>query len=134
VWHWVLNSTEVLDLTTPWVNAGPVIKPTGLDGDWDASGTFTPGIIVECDDDAQHCKWILFYGGVGNTSSAHAESVGVATATSPWGPFARYEKNPVFTRCVAVFSSFDFELLTFSTVQRCIAHKASLACSFIYLL
>ena len=43
------------------------------------------------------CAWVLFFGGVAEQSAAHAEMVGVASASSPWGPFARYAKNPVFS-------------------------------------
>ena len=45
---------------------------------------------------AGNCSWLLFFGGVPDQTRAHAENVGVAVASSPWGPFRRYEDNPVF--------------------------------------
>ena len=74
-----------------------MLKPRYGTHDFDNSGTFTPAIIVECDGD-DRCTYILFYGGVRDQSAAHAEEVGVAISTSPWGPFERYVGNPVFSR------------------------------------
>jgi hypothetical protein len=86
-----------------WKDEGLVLEPQYNTSEWDAAGTFTPGIVKECTSAAAagsrtpSCKFYLFFGGVANETSAHTESVGVAIATSAWGPFERYEANPVFS-------------------------------------
>ena len=78
-----------------WKDEGLVLQPEYGSNAWDASGTFTPGVVKECAGAA--CKFYLFFGGVENQTSAHTESVGVAIAGSAWGPFRKYEHNPVFS-------------------------------------
>lgn len=56
---------------------------------------FTPGVVRECETD-KTCRWYLFYGGVNHPDPTKSESIGVTIATSPWGPFVRWEGNPVF--------------------------------------
>lgn len=58
---------------------------------------FTPGVVRECTTPTD-CKWFLFFGGVPLHDTSHTEAIGVAIATSPWGPFERWGGNPVFTR------------------------------------
>eukprot|EP00051_Salpingoeca_urceolata_P001497 m.41422 g.41422 ORF g.41422 m.41422 type:complete len:451 (-) comp11456_c0_seq1:87-1439(-) len=92
VWHWSLNSTDVFDKSVAWKSEGAVVNATHVPGTFDEGGVFTPGVVREDN------KWILFYGGVEAHDRNHHESVGVAMADSPFGPFKRYENNPVFTR------------------------------------
>ena len=79
-----------------WTDEGLVLEPEYNTSQFDASGTFTPGIVKECDD-VHTCRFYLFFGGVANQSASHTESVGVAIASSAWGPFVRYPLNPVFS-------------------------------------
>lgn len=74
---------------------GLVLEPRYNTSAWDAFGTFTPGIVRECQGDA--CTFYLFYGGVANSSAAHTESIGLAVGASPWGPFVRHGQGPVFS-------------------------------------
>eukprot|EP01060_Flectonema_neradi_P016820 TRINITY_DN2345_c1_g2_i1.p1 TRINITY_DN2345_c1_g2~~TRINITY_DN2345_c1_g2_i1.p1 ORF type:complete len:265 (+),score=49.26 TRINITY_DN2345_c1_g2_i1:131-925(+) len=83
------------DPTAVWTDEGEVIPPSGK-GNFDSAGTFTPGVVVDCEDGGG-CKWYLFYGGVANENSSHTENVGLATSDNPWGPFTRRE-SPVFNR------------------------------------
>eukprot|EP01063_Lacrimia_lanifica_P010569 TRINITY_DN1729_c0_g1_i1.p1 TRINITY_DN1729_c0_g1~~TRINITY_DN1729_c0_g1_i1.p1 ORF type:complete len:379 (+),score=82.07 TRINITY_DN1729_c0_g1_i1:931-2067(+) len=81
-----------------WSDEGIVLGPqVGAEGAFDASGVFTPAVVRDCAGGDGPCTWYLFYGGVRDQSSAHAEMVGVASAPSPWGPFVRHEGNPVFS-------------------------------------
>lgn len=79
-----------------WTDEGLVLEPRyGNATAFDQSGVFTPGIVKECVGAA--CNFFLFFGGVANQSGTHTESVGVAVASSAWGPFVRYPDNPVFS-------------------------------------
>jgi hypothetical protein len=111
VWHWSLsNASSFDDPRGVWTSEGAALNASGVDGDWDASGVFTPGIIRECDNTTTatatttstvrsvKCRWFLFFGGVPSQSNDHPENVGVAVAASPWGPFVRWGGNPVFSR------------------------------------
>ena len=53
------------------VPEGLVLQPEYGSNAWDASGTFTPGIVKECAGAAHACKFYLFFGGVENQTSAH---------------------------------------------------------------
>ena len=75
-------------LDGPFASSGIAVDVTH--GEWDSWGTFTPSIFKENDD-----SWIMFYGGVGNGSSAHIESVGMATASSPFGKWTKSPANPI---------------------------------------
>eukprot|EP00750_Incisomonas_marina_P013913 INCI17566.8.p1 GENE.INCI17566.8~~INCI17566.8.p1 ORF type:complete len:367 (-),score=40.49 INCI17566.8:821-1921(-) len=108
VWHWSLNSSTLLDPNTSWTSEGVALNASHVNGTFDAAGVFTPAIVRECTTNVasklngssandQSCKWYLWYGGVPNEDSAHTENVGLALADSPWGPFVRYEHNPVFS-------------------------------------
>ena len=77
-----------------WKDAGLVLEPQYNTSAWDAAGTFTPGIVKECTAAGAQCKFYLFFGGVANESSSHTESVGVAIASSAWGPFKKYDTIP----------------------------------------
>ena len=92
-----------------WKDEGLVLEPAyNSSTAFDASGTFTPGIVMECktategrdggpQDRGSECAFHLFFGGVANHSASHTESIGVATASSAWGPFKKYRQNPVFS-------------------------------------
>jgi hypothetical protein len=103
--HWSTNATEYDDpnaFRTQWTNEGIVIANSGVAGTFDAHAVFTPGAVRECDADNIACRWFFFFGGVAANTPAHAESIGVATASSPWGPFVRWSSKPVFDRLDAV--------------------------------
>lgn len=97
VWHWSLKAERFDDPSTSWQNEGAVLNASGVNGTFDAHAVFTPGAVRECSPDNQTCSWHLFFGGVSTDGSAHAESVGVAVAASPYGPFVRYSSQPVFS-------------------------------------
>jgi len=92
IWHWWANGTALPTGGGAWRDGGQALAPSGDAGRFDGGGVFTPAAVRD------RGRWLLFFGGVANRSREHAESVGVATAASPWGPFARYGANPVFTR------------------------------------
>ena len=95
IWHFSTNATKFDDPAAVWTDEGEVIPPSG-NGNFDNSGTFTPGIVVECTS-SNDCTWYLFYGGVANEQPARAENVGLAISNNPWGPFKR-RQEPVFNR------------------------------------
>jgi len=109
--HFSLNESSLAagpaDQKRAWSDEGIVLLPRYNESFFDSSGVFTPGIVRECSSTSSNatgsasssssCKWFLFFGGVANQSGAHTEMVGVASADSPWGPFVRYERNPVFS-------------------------------------
>ena len=98
IWHWSLKApfSDLLNATTSWVGE-PALGTSGVAGSFDASGVFTPGAARECNPDGSACVWWLFFGGVANQSAAHTEAIGVARASSPFGPFERHPDNPVFS-------------------------------------
>ena len=108
VWHWSLKAARFDDPSVAWKSEGAAINASRVPGAFDAAGVFTPGAVRECTDGSgntgsagqplsQRCTWYLFFGGVANEGSGHAEKVGLATASTPYGPWKRYAGNPVFS-------------------------------------
>jgi hypothetical protein len=108
IWHWSLkvkDQDELFTSSNKWINEGSVLNASHATGSFDAAGVFTPAAVRECTKTAgtsagsttTSCRWVLWFGGVSNESKDHTEKVGVATADSPWGPFKRWAKNPVFS-------------------------------------
>ena len=54
-----------------WKDEGLVLEPQYNTSEWDAAGTFTPGIVKECT--GASCKFHLFFGGVANETSSYTE-------------------------------------------------------------
>lgn len=81
------------NLSAPWQFGGMAVTPSRTNGTFDAYGTFTPSIAH----DAAAGTFFLFYGGVADGSAAHTESIGLATAPSPAGPWTRHASNPIVT-------------------------------------
>lgn len=76
-------------LLGPWNTSGEAISP-GKNGTFDSMGTFTPSAVVDGK------SVVLFYGGVAlNDGGRHAEAIGMASASSPFGPWTKSELNPV---------------------------------------
>lgn len=97
--HFVLRSA-VLNTTGLWEDAGTALNASGVPGRFDANAVYTPGAAVECATNgtgtARNCTWYLWFGGVPDQGPSKHESIGVAMAASPWGPFVKYDGNPVF--------------------------------------
>jgi hypothetical protein len=113
--HLSLNSTHFDDPSVKWVNEGIVLHGSNIEHTFDRHAVFTPGAVRECAPDNSTCTWFLFFGGVADAGPAHAESIGVASAPSPWGPFTRISEEPCFSR-------FDK-----ANADWCAAEKASVA-------
>jgi hypothetical protein len=121
--HFVLRSGE-LNFSRAgqdgslWEDEGAALNASGVEGAFDASAVYTPGAAVECTQTTDYinhnnrtsehgqiqtkantlkCRWYLWFGGVTDQGPLKNESIGVAVASSPFGPFVRYEGNPVFS-------------------------------------
>jgi hypothetical protein len=77
---------------------------TGTGAAWDSRGVFTPSIAWEGADGAVvpaplASKWFLFYGGVSHPQGVpvYDEAIGIATASSPFGPWTKHLANPIIT-------------------------------------
>jgi hypothetical protein len=80
------------ELTGPWATSGVAVPHNATPGAFDHSGTFTPSSFH----DAHDARWYLYYGGV-PTGNTYYESIGLATAPSPFGPWTKSPLNPVIT-------------------------------------
>jgi hypothetical protein len=78
----------------PWSKMGnkPLID-VGKREDWDGGGVACPVILKE-----KPGKFLMWYCGT-RSQPPYKCSVGLATATSPSGPWTKYEKNPVIEFC-----------------------------------
>ena len=85
VWHFYAPS-----LDAEFNTSGEAVGPTAQPGHFDSYGVFTPSAFLDSDG-----QWSLFYGGVATGASAHAESIGRATASSAFGPWTKDAANPV---------------------------------------
>lgn len=93
VWHY--HSTTD-DINSTWVDGGEAIGTSPTPGAFDHTGVFTPSAAREVDG-----SWVLFYGGVPDASPAHYESIGIATAATPLGPWTKSPLNPIVTPAYA---------------------------------
>jgi predicted GH43/DUF377 family glycosyl hydrolase len=89
VWH--ATST---DEGYTWVEQGEVIPRGSEADDWDVTSTFTPNILLH------DGTYYLYYTGVGadfnqDYNEAGKTGIGVATASNPYGPWTKYENNPI---------------------------------------
>jgi hypothetical protein len=99
--HYVLRSTE-LTASGPgtdgtWEDHGNALMRSDEPGSFDSNAVYTPNAAVECR--GMSCTWFLWHGGVSGDGPAkrNEEKIGLATAASPFGPFVRHGKDPVFT-------------------------------------
>ena len=83
------------DITGPWNTSGEAIG-FGAAGAWDAWSVFTPGAYYDADAAGGEGLWYLWYGAVADGSRPTRESIGLATASSAFGPWRRSANNPVF--------------------------------------
>eukprot|EP00039_Didymoeca_costata_P020862 m.342670 g.342670 ORF g.342670 m.342670 type:complete len:337 (+) comp21688_c0_seq1:142-1152(+) len=88
IWHYHTTTDNV---TGPWNSSGVAVS-YGHAGEWDAWSVFTPGAIY----DPVAAKWYLWYGAVADGGRPTRESNGLATSSSPFGPWTRSPHNPVF--------------------------------------
>lgn len=94
-----LWSTAEGSLAASWQFEGQVFNASQNDSEWDSTGVFTPGVVLDPSDNT----WYLFYGGVGphfrqaclRSMVNCSEWQGLATAPNPWGPWTRSPYNPV---------------------------------------
>eukprot|EP00040_Diaphanoeca_grandis_P028702 m.166647 g.166647 ORF g.166647 m.166647 type:complete len:542 (+) comp31436_c1_seq1:202-1827(+) len=99
IWHFVLHSADI-NADELWEPTGPALNATHIPGAFDADAVYTPGAAVECHDGhggKPVCEWFLWFGAVNNQGPLKNESIGVSMSSSPFGPWSRYEHNPVFT-------------------------------------
>lgn len=83
VWH------AVSEDSIHWEERGEALT-RGADGEWDEQSVFTPNILVA------DGGYFLFYTSVEKPYSEEAlTAIGVAYASSPDGPWTKYEENPV---------------------------------------
>ena len=110
--HYVLNNENLNATTGPpgpdcglWEDAGEALGPSSVEGAFDFSAVYTPGAAVECRGGdhntnstappgiptvraAPQCTWYLWFGGVSDEILKN-ESIGVATSSSPYGPYVK---------------------------------------------
>ena len=97
VWHLY---SEVLD--APWRDGGIAVDRSSGTA-WDSCGVFTPSVAWEGAGGAavpapQATAWFLFFGGVSHPQGpVFDESIGIATASSPFGPWTKLGANPIIT-------------------------------------
>jgi hypothetical protein len=92
VHHYFSNGPDITGL---WNTSGEAIG-FGDAGAWDAWSVFTPGAYYDADAAGGKGLWYLWYGAVADGSRPTRESIGLATASSPFGPWTRSAHNPVF--------------------------------------
>eukprot|EP00729_Bicosta_minor_P012785 gene12785-5339_t len=92
--HHYYSSTP--NVTGAWSTSGMAVNYTSIPGQFDAWSVFTPGAIYDKDADGGGGRWFLWYGAVANGERPTRESIGVVTASSPFGPWTRSPHNPVF--------------------------------------
>ena len=111
--HFVLRATKLnargAGVDGTWEDAGDALRASGVPGTFDSDAVFTPNVAVECKtaSDSQDgdgsampaCTWYLWHGGVSGNGPAKSneERIGIASASSPFGPFVRHGSDPVFT-------------------------------------
>ena len=103
--HFVLRAADLTaagsGVDGTWEDAGDALTASGDAGTFDADAVFTPNAAVECDARAErtNCTWFLWHGGVAGNGPAktNEERIGLATASSPFGPFTRHGREPVFS-------------------------------------
>ena len=72
-----------------WKERGVCVRKGAQDA-WDGHGVFTPGIL------AANGRYYLFYDGVPNPMTPEAPTgIGIAISASPYGPWAKFENNPI---------------------------------------
>jgi hypothetical protein len=78
-------------LLGPWKkNEGDPLLDLGAIGSWEDQHVACPSVIKEAKD-----KWYMWYCGRGHDRKNQPWSIGLATASSPLGPWKKYEGNPV---------------------------------------
>ena len=77
------------NLSGGWSTSGPAVRPSG-GSEFDGWSVFTPGAIL------YDGVWHLWYGAVADGGRPTRESIGLATAPSPFGPWTKSAHNPVF--------------------------------------
>jgi len=95
---WYATSKEGLN----WKEEGEALEK-GAPGAFDEFGVFTPGILVA------EGRYYLFYTAVRSPMSEETPTaIGIATSSSPRGPWRRIRQNPVLTptRNPSLFDSF----------------------------
>ena len=71
--HWsrpgTLEAGPAEDSVVAWKDEGLVLEPEYNSSEWDASGTFTPGIVKDCR--GQACEFYLFFVSRSGISVSH---------------------------------------------------------------
>lgn len=138
VWHFWLNSSNLFDDNVAWVDGGLALNVSSDPDRFDSGAVFTPSAIRDCQNNTHRhgvsvtsCQWYIFYGGINRDAKEHKENIGLAIADSPWGPFERWEGNPVFTAasgnmswCDGTEKSLDFIYPTLIEGQRQVIVKS----------
>uniref|UniRef100_UPI003568A645 family 43 glycosylhydrolase n=1 Tax=Pontiella sp. TaxID=2837462 RepID=UPI003568A645 len=83
VWH--ATSTNA---GNSWIEQGESIPRGSNTNDWDYTSTFTPNILLH------DGTYYLYFTAIGNGSLS---KIGVATSSSPYGPWVKYSGNPILT-------------------------------------
>ncbi len=97
IWHLY---SEILD--APWRDGGIAVDRSSGTA-WDSCGVFTPSVAWEGAGGVtvpapQATAWFLFFGGVSHSQGpVFDESIGIATASSPFGPWTKLGANPIIT-------------------------------------
>ena len=97
VWHLY---SETLDAA--WKDGGIAVNRSGV-GAWDSYGVFTPSVAWEGNAGAVVAaplatRWFLFFGGVSHPQGGtYDEKLGIARASSPFGPWEKQPDNPIIT-------------------------------------
>jgi hypothetical protein len=95
VWHLYSETLEA-----DWQDGGIALN-TSKSPAWDSYGVFTPSVAWEGAGGAvlpapNATTWYLFFGGVAHPQPSYDESIGLASASSPFGPWTKFDQyNPI---------------------------------------
>jgi hypothetical protein len=106
IYHFVLHD-ENINASSAWEPAGFALNASHVPGAFDMDTVYTPGAFRECRNNSNtsstaptSCQWFLFFGGEDlalPSPQRSAEQIGLATASSPFGPWTRHPQNPMFS-------------------------------------
>lgn len=79
--------------------------PLGSAGTWDSTDINNPNVVW----DPVNTRWVMCYTGYWNNAGADSgiQSMGIATATAPEGPWTKASGNPVFTDAAAGYYNMN---------------------------
>lgn len=98
---WVVACSTASNPEGPWIKRGIQIAPSDSAGEWDYRKAGDPALFKE--NDLCYLYYEIVY------PPTNRGAIGVAVASSPLGPWKKYEKNPILRASPpGEWDSFDF--------------------------